>query len=164
MELTKAQKSHQYYLDNKERWELYRETEKGKRDLDPEKDRERRRIWLRNNPEKGKQYNSRGKAKMKAKDPLGVRIRQFKSDIWKLYRLTIEEFDRMLIAQSGRCLICGWGMTALNEPCVDHDHETGRIRGLLCATCNGGLGQFFDSVELLAKAIEYLKGSTVCPG
>ena len=55
-----------------------------------------------------------------------------------------------------RCAVCGGP-----EPQhVDHDHRNGWVRGILCFNCNGGLGQFRDSPELLAEAISYLKGPT----
>lgn len=78
------------------------------------------------------------------------RRRQFK---WR-YGLTREEWDARLIAQSGLCAICDEQMM---DPFVDHDHETGEVRGLLCSSCNFGLGHFRDSVEFLASAIRYLK-------
>jgi Recombination endonuclease VII len=66
------------------------------------------------------------------------------------------EFDEMLAAQEGRCAICG----AADPQHLDRDHRTGWVRGILCFNCNGGLGQFRESPELLAGAITYLKGTT----
>lgn len=74
------------------------------------------------------------------------------------YGITAEDFDRMFSEQSGRCGICctedPGGRT--NTFHVDHCHETGRVRGLLCNRCNRALGQFNDSEELLLAAIAYL--------
>lgn len=68
-----------------------------------------------------------------------------------------EEFDRRLKEQEGKCGICG--KTAEEESrkfAVDHCHKTLKIRGLLCMSCNTGLGKFKDDPELLTKAIEWL--------
>jgi|ERR1700690_523045 len=70
----------------------------------------------------------------------------------------IEEADveQLLRAQQGRCAICRKMLLWGSFTHVDHDHETHRIRGLLCVNCNTGLGQFFDRPELLRAAAEYL--------
>jgi predicted nucleic acid-binding Zn ribbon protein len=76
-----------------------------------------------------------------------------------LYGITAEEYDALLAAQEGRCAICGspdWPGKG-NRPHIDHDHETGRIRGLLCNNCNTGLGQFKDDPQRLRAAIRYLE-------
>ncbi len=73
----------------------------------------------------------------------------------KTYGLTTEQWYAMLSAQGGTCAICGQPPKR-KQLCVDHCHETGRIRSLLCHSCNGGLGYFKDKPELLARAIAYL--------
>jgi hypothetical protein len=72
------------------------------------------------------------------------------------YGIGQKDFEELLDEQGGVCAICG----TPDPEHVDHDHVTGWIRGILCFNCNGGLGQFRDDVEYLAKAITYLKGST----
>jgi hypothetical protein len=59
----------------------------------------------------------------------------------------------MVVAQDGRCAICG---SALEQLHVDHDHETGEIRGLLCSNCNVAISQLGDDVETMESAIAYL--------
>lgn len=61
----------------------------------------------------------------------------------------------MFAEQSGLCAICGTAPAAH----VDHDHATGKVRGLLCFNCNGGLGQFKDQIGVLNAAVRYLKGN-----
>ncbi len=73
----------------------------------------------------------------------------------------IEEKDWRLIwdAQNGKCEICGRGFEEDKNYMgahVDHCHDTGEIRGLLCLGCNAGLGSFRDNIESLRSAIEYL--------
>ena len=84
------------------------------------------------------------------------------------YGLTPEEYDLLLSAQGGGCAICGRPETTRSNNgksdeiamlTVDHDHKTGRVRGLLCASHNKGLGCFDDSVETLTAAIRYLEAS-----
>jgi hypothetical protein len=77
----------------------------------------------------------------------------------RLYGIAAEEYDALLVAQGNRCAICGspdWPGKD-NRPHVDHNHETGQIRGLLCGPCNVGLGQFKDDPERLRAAIRYLE-------
>jgi hypothetical protein len=74
--------------------------------------------------------------------------------------ITLVEYDDMLAAQGGGCAICGnvdFGVQ--RRPCFDHDHETGAFRGLLCAACNNGLGNFRDSPRSLRRAADYLEQS-----
>ncbi len=70
------------------------------------------------------------------------------------YGVTVEWYDETLRKQDGKCAIC------LQEPGsrlhVDHCHETGRVRGLLCFTCNSAIGKLGDDVERLRRAIKYL--------
>jgi hypothetical protein len=73
----------------------------------------------------------------------------------KKYGLGLEEYVKLLDLQNGKCGICG-----LNKPYnlhVDHNHQTGRVRGLLCFHCNAALGHFRDNKELLKKASTYIE-------
>jgi hypothetical protein len=79
----------------------------------------------------------------------------------KRYGLTLDEVVAMAEKQNYLCLICEKQCAFLvnngaNAFHVDHCHTTGRIRGLICATCNRGLGLFYDNPELLRKAADYL--------
>jgi hypothetical protein len=68
------------------------------------------------------------------------------------------EYAKLLVEQNNACAICGVEATELKrELSVDHNHETNKIRGLLCHHCNIGLGNFRDSTTLLSVAIEYLE-------
>lgn len=89
-----------------------------------------------------------------AKNPLGHRDKSLKS----IYGITIEDYDKMYAAQSGKCWICGTYRNSGGQDglVVDHCHNKGHVRGLLCASCNHGLGKFKDDTQRLEKAIEYL--------
>lgn len=74
------------------------------------------------------------------------------------YGLTPVEYSQLLAGQEERCAICGtrdWKGPG-RKPHVDHDHSTGKVRGLLCVDCNALLGRAHDNPEVLAKAIAYL--------
>jgi hypothetical protein len=73
----------------------------------------------------------------------------------------LEQYEELLRQQNGVCAICGRPEIRtyngkVKNLSVDHDHETGEVRGLLCYKCNLGIGQFEDSIELLDKAKKYL--------
>lgn len=69
--------------------------------------------------------------------------------LMKKYKMSLDDYNMMLAAQEGLCLVCGKKDDIL---CVDHDHETGRVRGLLCNTCNVVLG-FLEKKGLKAEHV-----------
>jgi hypothetical protein len=69
------------------------------------------------------------------------------------YGLSLETFRALVQAQEGVCAICG----ARPAVAVDHDHVTGRIRGILCKQCNLAIGLIGESMSTLKNAMEYLK-------
>lgn len=80
------------------------------------------------------------------------------ADLLRKYGITIHDYNSMFDEQEGRCLICLKHQvelpTRLN---VDHNHETGEVRGLLCNICNKGLGTFKDDPVLLQNALDYIR-------
>lgn len=85
-------------------------------------------------------------------------------DLRKKYGLTVEDFNVMMAAQNGCCAICSVSFASLDPAtgkplriCVDHDHVTGKARGLLCDPCNKGLGMFSDDQARIGAAIAYLE-------
>lgn len=70
--------------------------------------------------------------------------------------LTAREHEELWESQGKRCALCRKDLVSLSSGVIDHDHTTGRVRGILCTGCNTALGQFGDSPERLARAIEYL--------
>jgi hypothetical protein len=85
------------------------------------------------------------------------------SDFKRYYGITLDEFNQMHKDQNGLCAICGGEENAVNPTtqkirnmAVDHCHETGKVRALLCTSCNSIIGHADDSVEVLKKAAQYL--------
>lgn len=76
------------------------------------------------------------------------------------YGINKNDFDKLLSDQNNVCAICE-EESDYNSLNVDHDHLTGRVRGLLCGNCNKGIGLFKDSSDLLIKASKYLKYATI---
>ena len=74
------------------------------------------------------------------------------------YNLTKEDYNKKLIEQNHKCAICGIDEkdAPRSKLLVDHCHNTGKIRGLLCNNCNTGIGFLKDSISTMAKAITYL--------
>ena len=69
------------------------------------------------------------------------------------YGITESQFQTLMLIQCGKCAIC---TEIMKSPHVDHDHATGRVRGLLCRTCNVGIGMFKNNPDLLQVTIDYL--------
>jgi ribosomal protein L34E len=113
-------------------------------------EQEREELRLRERAYAAKRYVERPEW---AKDRL---LRQF-------HKITLVEFLERVNKQDGRCAICGILLEtsrkerSSNKACMDHDHETNRLRGVLCSSCNRALGFFRDSVVILEAALKYLK-------
>ena len=111
---------------------------------------ERAQRWRLENP-------ARYQARMQEYAESGKKkISDRKSYLKRKYGLTLEQYDAMLEAQGGVCAICRRPRPEERTLHVDHDHDTGAIRGLLCFTCNNALGDFRDEPALFHAAAEYL--------
>lgn len=74
------------------------------------------------------------------------------------YGITLSEYESLFRKQDGKCKICKTHQTDLSRAlCIDHDHNTLKVRGLLCYSCNLGLGNFKNSEDLMVNAVNYLR-------
>ncbi len=82
---------------------------------------------------------------------------QRKHYLMAIYGLTLEQKQQMFVAQKGLCLICDMEFKNVNSACVDHNHKTSKVRGLLCKICNGFLGKIKDDFTRALKVAKYLQ-------
>ena len=116
--------------------------------------KEERRAYQRKHIQKmHDHYRMKSQERYRANPDLYKRINR-KSELKRFYGLTPEQYNAIISRQGGACAIC----EKEKELNVDHIHGTRNVRGLLCRGCNCGLGNFGDSVELMQRAIVYLKG------
>ena len=85
-------------------------------------------------------------------NPLKRRANRKRSDLKNLYGLTEAQFEQMKVDQKHECKICYRKLPLV----IDHDHVTGKIRGLLCNSCNRGIGYLQDNEEIIKRAAEYV--------
>ena len=83
--------------------------------------------------------------------------------ILALYGMSDVDYAKMLVDQNGKCAICDKEETSIHSLTgtmfslsIDHDHTTGKVRGLLCNRCNRAIGMLGDDVDTLLKAVDYL--------
>lgn len=116
--------------------------------------------WAEANRKKVLEIKEKSRKKQRMLNPERFRAASFNLR-YKKYNLTYDDFKKMVASQDGMCLICGSIPDEADRMhpilCVDHEHKTNKIRGLLCHRCNTGIGQFNDNPELINKAILYLK-------
>jgi Recombination endonuclease VII len=85
---------------------------------------------------------------------------QKKGKLLRKFKITLEQYDSLLVKQMGCCAICSRQRLEFNKDfAVDHCHETGKVRGLLCLNCNVAIGNFQESLALIIKAATYIKGA-----
>jgi len=110
----------------------------------------RHTAWKKENTEKAKEYRQRWWEKNK--DAIRAKDRAIRRR--KLYGLSEQKYQEMLSSSGGLCAIC---KKPYGRPNIDHDHETGLVRDILCRSCNSGLGNFNDNVDVMRMAIAYLQ-------
>lgn len=136
-----------YYKNNKEKCT---ESSKKWRLANPERARQSRLDYKKNNKEKtratNKIYRENNKERLIEKSKL-YRL--------NLYNLTLDEYNLLIQEQQNKCAICRKESSKTLH--IDHNHITGKVRGLLCNNCNRALGYLKDDAQILKSAIEYLK-------
>lgn len=146
------------------------------REANREKNREACRKWRATNPEAQRAATRRWEARNKeyirlrrkeycAENPERVKRwnenRSKKVYAFQLARrnFSVPLYESLKEKQAGKCAICDAVPVRL---CADHDHVSGKPRGLLCRKCNSGLGFFVDSIPNLKRAVDYLRRASVC--
>jgi hypothetical protein len=106
-------------------------------------------------------YRAKNKEKIKvdkAQEYLKNKEKNRARHLKNTYGISVNDYNDMFVNQNGCCKICNKHQKNINNTlCVDHCHETGKVRGLLCHNCNTMLGKAFDSKEILLTAIKYLE-------
>lgn len=150
-----------------------REYTQTNKERDKDKNRARLKKWRKDNQEKSREQDRRKRQKSLGIDLLKTRAKDRDKKLKHRFGISIEKYYQILSDQNNGCAICGIEHNGkignkhkynTSEDLdrnklfsVDHDHKTGGIRGLLCTKHNNGLGCFDDDIDLLEKAIKYLK-------
>ena len=139
-----------------------------------EKRRKRMKVWRDENKEAIKEYQK--KWRQENSDEISAYQKEYQAEyrsrddkqqwFWEKnllanYGITPDDFNQMWDDQDGKCAVCFTKLTPRgrngNSAAVDHNHETGEVRALLCRSCNHAIGQLKDSPAVLESAIRYLR-------
>lgn len=108
--------------------------------------------------EKKKKYRELNREKYNALQRIRRQSVKFREYSWRvesgIKNFTVSDYNKLLELQSHKCAICN--KKTKKRLAVDHDHKTGKIRGLLCTSCNHALGLLGDSYENISKFLNYL--------
>ena len=117
---------------------------------DPAAAKARTRRWQQENADRLNAYR-----RQRREDPI-VKHRDWAGHLRRKYGMSVAQYEELILEQSGLCAICQNPPAPGRRLHVDHDHDTQRVRGLLCFTCNNALGDFEDDPGRLRTAIGYL--------
>ena len=146
--------------------------------MSPEQKNERRRLqinsgmrrWTKRNPQYQKEWKNNNPERTESywkthyennKDTQEYKLQRRRAQIRRLYKLELEDVFEMMEQQAESCAICGTEITFGGRlgAHIDHDHITGKVRGILCRNCNLALGHVGESIEKLEIMINYLRRS-----
>jgi len=122
-------------------------------------------AWKKKNIERVNEYNRAWSAEYRKNNKQNIKewfmawdknTKQYKKNatLKHVYGITLEDYENMYISQEGKCITCHKFYEVL---CVDHNHLTGKVRGLLCRNCNTALGVINDNIVILENMIVYLE-------
>lgn len=145
----------------------WREYAKVQRIRNGEKIKARERIAYAKNPKKALEYAA--KYRKQHKEKLKNEAREYRKNnkdyvfnasvrkLEKNYNLTLEMYNAILKIQNHCCAICLKNLNnSKRKPDVDHNHNTGQVRGLLCTNCNTGIGMFKENIDFFNRALIYI--------
>jgi preprotein translocase subunit SecD len=120
----------------------------------------RSKNWLKDNPERRKEIESKHERKKWASMSAEDRADRH---LGKRYKITFKQFDEMIKGQDNGCYLCDAPIQPIGDynirGVLDHNHETGKIRKVLCQHCNKALGLVKEKVDVLKKMVKYLDGT-----
>lgn len=123
--------------------------------------------WRANNLESVRERTKKNISKLRLKDPDAWRLRMRKWRLKQIHGITLDQFVALFESQNGKCGVCDRGLEMSVSylagenrdriACLDHDHATGRVRGILCNSCNRAIGMLKEDIDILLRAASYLK-------
>ena len=135
-------------LNNEELMKPYRKKEKQKKRLDK---------WREENPEKYQEQYKNDTSKQKSREYYhNNKVNVKDTYLQTNYGITLKDYNFLLEKQNEKCKICNSECSTGKSLAVDHNHETGKIRGLLCKNCNTSIGLLKENISVLENAIIYL--------
>jgi hypothetical protein len=148
--------------------EYNREASRKWRTANREASRAASQAWRERNPERVKAHNvawraARTPEELSERDREAYRRYRRAHHINKKFGLSTEQYSAMLAAQEGHCALCPHSDLPSKRLAVDHDHDTGKVRALLCDRCNRGIGLLDEDPVRLRAAADYLDKHSLTP-
>lgn len=141
-----------FYYRNKEKCkERSRKYHQRNKETTKERANKRAKEYYHRNKEKRKEYLKKWHSRNPIYDTERAKDRRFEK-----YGLTKEEYQKLLVRQRNKCAICLRMLTDI-KTCIDHCHNAGHVRGILCSRCNWTLGMWQNSVRTAKRAVAYLQ-------
>jgi hypothetical protein len=150
-----AEAHHQYHLAH---WKYAEKKPPGKwSKLNPDLTPEDHKAHKKELRDKSKDRYNKAKREWRKNNKEKNAIQMKKDSLKRMYGLSLEKLDEMIVSQENKCPICQQQFDErAHKYHVDHDHTTGRVRAVLCVQCNLGLGRFCDNTDSLKRAIDYI--------